>query len=172
MIYEKKWKVLADLLIELQKRDEKIPVDVMKDLRSSKTIIQVLKVDPTHTESISRMDTYLRNVEAYAIFAAEKLGPKTAEEWLRKIKETNIAKTNNKTKVVPRFVSGVPRDKKWLRVQTSEDTPPEEVKKLVNINNLSFKMQENGCILVYGNEKNIKSFVKMMTEQFRGTRDA
>ena len=172
MSYEKKWKVLADLLIELQKRGEKISADVMKDLRSAKTIIQVLKVDPTHTESFSRMDTYLRNVEAYAIFAAEKLGPKIAEEWLRRIKDTKIAKMNNKTKVVPRFVSGVPRDKKWLRVQTSEDTPLEEVEKLVNASYLSFKMQENGYILVYGSEKNIKSFVKMMTEQFRGTREA
>ena len=171
MIYEKKWKVLADLLIELQKRGEKTPSDVMKDLRSAKTIIQVIKVDPAHTESISRIDTYLRNVEAYAIFAAEKLEPKTAEEWLRRIKDTKIAKMNEKTEVIPRFISGVPRDKKWIRVQTSEDTPPEAVKKLVKDNNLSFKIQENGYILVYGNENNIKSFVKMMTKQFRGTRE-
>jgi hypothetical protein len=171
MSYEKKWKVLADLLIELQKRGEKIPADVMKDLRSAKTIIQVLKVDPTHCESISRIDEYLRGVESYAIFAAEKLGTETAEQWLKQLKDSKTAKVYKKTEAKPRFVHGVPRNKKWIRVQTSEDTPPEDVKKLVKDNNLSYKTQENGYILVYGEEKNLKSFVKMMAEHFRGTRD-
>jgi hypothetical protein len=31
-------------------------------------------------------------------------------------------------------------------------------------------MQENGYILVYGNEENVKSLVKRMAEQLRGTR--
>ena len=82
MSYDEKWKVLDELLIELQKRGEKIPADVMKDLRSAKTIIQVLKADPSHLESSSRIDTYLRSVESYAILTAEKLG--IAEKWLKK----------------------------------------------------------------------------------------
>jgi len=171
MSYEEKWKVLADLLIELQKRGEKIPAEVMNDLRSAKTIIQVLKADPTHVESISRIDTYMRSVESYAIFTAEKLETEIAEEWLKKLKETKRVKDKEKRETVPRFIFGVPRDKRWIRIQISEDTPKEDVKKLVKESQLSHKMQKNGYMLVYGNEENIKSFVKRMTEQFRVSRN-
>ena len=169
MSYEEKWKVLADLLIELQERGEKIPADVINDLRSAKTMIQVLKADPTHIESISRIDTYLRSVESYAIFTAEKLGT-VVEEWLKKLKEAKRVKTKEKREV-SRFIPVVPRDKTWVRIQTSEDTPPEKVKKLVEASKLSYKMQKNGHILVYGNGENIKIFVKKMAEKFRGTRN-
>ena len=172
MSYEKKWNVLADLLKELQKRGKKIPAEVIKDLRSAKTIIQVLKADPTHTESINRIDTYLRNVETYAIFAAEELGTEMMEEWLKKLNDTKIAKINETTEFISRFIAGVPKDKKWIRVQTSKDTPLEDVKKLVKDSNVLYTVQKNGFILVFGDEKNIKSFVKMMTKQFRGSRNA
>ena len=170
MSYEEKWKVLADLLIELQERGEKIPADVMHDLRSAKTMIQVLKADPTHIESISRIDTYLRNVESFAIFTAEKHGTEIAEEWLKKLKEPREVKTREE-KTASRFIPRVPRDKNWVRIQISEDTPPEDIKKLVEASDLSCKMQENGYMLVYGNRENIKSLVKKLTEQFRDTRN-
>ncbi len=166
--YEEKWIILADLLAELQERGEKIPVDIINDLRSAKTMIQVLKADPTHTENISRIDTYMRSVESYAIFAAEKLGTKTVEEWLKKL-DTKTVKKKEDRAAGSRFSLGVPRDKSWMRIKISDDTPLEDVKNLVKESKLSCKMQENGYILVYGNEKNIKSFVRRMAEQFRGS---
>ena len=166
MSYEEKWKVLADLLTELQERGEKIPADVINDLRSAKTMIQVLKADPTHTENISRIDTYLRSVESYAIFAAEKLGTGTVEAWLKKLKDTKTVKAKDRA-ASSRFSLGAPRNKSWMRIKISDDTPLEDVKNLVKESKLSYKMQENGYILVYGNEKNIKSFVRRMAEQFR-----
>ena len=171
MSHEKKWKKLADLLIKLQEKGEKIPADVMNDLRSANTMIQVLKADPTHIENSSRMDTYLRSVESYVIFTAEKLGTKTVEEWLKKLKDTKKVKNEEEMSTVSRFTPGVPRDKSWMRIKISDDMPLEYVKKGVRENKLSHKMQENGYILVYGNEKNIKSFVKRLVEQFRGSRN-
>ena len=170
MNFEEKWKILADLLIELQERGEKTPAEIMNDLRSAKTIIQVLKADLTHTENISRIDTYLRSVESYAIFAAEKIGTKTVEEWLKKIKDHKRMKKKEKREATSRFIPGVPRDKNWVRIQSSEDTPPEAVEKLVKASELSYKIQENGYMIVYGHKENIKSFVKRMTEQFSGSR--
>ena len=157
-------------LTELQERGEKIPADVINDLRSAKTIIQILKADPTHTESISRIDTYLRSIESYVIFAAEKLGTETVEEWLKKLEDTRIAENIESIEATPRFIPGVHRDTKWIRIQISEDIPSEDVKRLTKESQLSYKAQENGYILVYGNEENIKSFVKRMAEQLRGTR--
>ena len=171
MSYEEKWKVLTDLLIELQERGEKIPADVMHDLRSAKTMIQVLKADPTHIESISRIDTYLRSVESYAIFTVENYGTEIVEEWLKKLEIEKRVRNKEKKETASRFIAGVPRDKNWVRIQISEDTPPEDIKKLVEASNLSYKMQKNGYMLVYGNGENIKSFVKKMAEKFRGTRN-
>jgi hypothetical protein len=168
MNYEEKWKNLADLLIELQERGENIPADVTNDLRSAKTMIQVLKADPTHTENISKIEMYIRSVESYAIFAAEKLGTETVEVLLNKLKDTKTVKKKNRT-AGSRFSLGVPRDKSWMRIRISDETPLEDVQNLVRESKLSYKLQENGYILVYGNEKDIKSFVKSMAEQFRGS---
>jgi hypothetical protein len=169
MSYKKKWKVLADLLAELQKGGEKIPADMISDLRSAKTMIQVLKADPTHIENISRIETYLRNVEAYAIIALEKQGTGNVEEWLKKLKEAKRVE-NNEKKEADRFVTRVPRDKDWMRIQISEDIPREEMKKIVKEEELSYRIQKNGYMLVYGNKENIKSLVKKLAEQFRGAR--
>ena len=169
MSYEEKWKILADLLTELQERGEKIPADVINDLRSAKTMIQVLKADPTHTENISRIDTYMTGVESYIIFAAEKLGTETVEEWLKKLKDTETVKKKEDRVAGSRFSLGAPRDKSWMRIKISDDTPLEDVKNLVKESKLSYKMQKNGYILVYGNGNNIKSFVRMMAKQFRGS---
>jgi len=171
MSYEEKWKVLADLLTELQERGEKIPADVINDLRSAKTMIQVLKADPTHIENISRIDTYLRSVESYAIFTTEKRGTESAEEWLKKLEEPKRMK-NKEKEAASRFAPRVPRDKNWVRIQISEDITQEHMKKLVEENDLSYKIQKNGYMLVYGNGENIKSLVKKLAEQFRGTRNA
>ena len=171
MSYEENWKVLADLLTELRKKGEKIPPDVMNDLRSAKTMIQILKADQTRIEGIPRIETYLRNVESYAVLVAqEKLGTEFVERWLRKLEKAKKTEIEEEEKVTPRFVPGLPRDKNWVRVQISEGTLREDVESLVKENKLSCKMQKNGYMLVYGNGESIKSFVKKMAEKFRGTR--
>ena len=170
MRYEEKWKILSDLLTELQEMGKKTPADVMNDLRSAKTMIQVLKVDQTRTESRSRIDTYLRNVESYTISTAEKLEKKIAEEWLKKLEGKKRAETAEKTEATSRFIPGVPRDKNWVRIQMVEDIPLEILKKLVKDNDLSYKTQKDGYIIVYGNGINVKNFVKMMAEQFHGAK--
>ena len=172
MSYERKWKLLADLLTELQEMGENIPADVLNDLRSAKTMIQVLKADPTHIESISRIGTYLRTVESYTIFTMEKQGKENVEELLKKLNGTERLENNKKREAVNRFVSNVPRNKNWIRIQISEDIPGEEMKKLVEENGLSYRIEKNGYILVYGDKESIRSLVKKLAEQFRGDRKA
>ncbi len=57
-------------------------------------------------------------------------------------------------------------------MQVSEDTPQKDIELLAEENGLSFKMQDDGYILVYGKNANIKSFVKRMAEKFRSPRKA
>jgi hypothetical protein len=170
MSYEKKWKNLADLLIEIQEKGEKTPAVILNDLRSAKTMIQILKANPTNTESFSRIETYLQSVESYIIFSAEKLGTETVQMCLKKLKETTEEKKENENKL-SKFVHGVPRNKNWVRIQLSEETPLNEIQKLVNQERLSYKTIENGQILVYGNKNRIRSFVKSVADRFRSSRN-
>jgi hypothetical protein len=170
MSYEKKWKLLADLLTELQEMGEMIPADVLNDLRSAKTMIQVLKADPTNIESLSRIETYLRTVESYTIFTLEKQGKEDVEELLKKLKEPERGKNNGKGETTSRFVTRIPRNKNWMRIQISEDIHRNEMKKLVEENKLSCRLEKNGCILVYGDKENIKTLVKRLAEQLRSAR--
>ncbi|MDG6223132.1 MAG: DUF2096 family protein [Candidatus Bathyarchaeota archaeon] len=168
MSYEDKWKTLSDLLIEIQKMGEKIPSKVMNDLRSAKTIIQVLKRDPNHMESLSRVEVYLKNVEAYAVFVAEKKGPKMVQDWLKRI---NQPEKRNCTKSREIIVGPkVSRDKKWIRIKPTDELRFENVQKLSENVEVSVKVEENGDILVFGDEKNVKSFVKAMAKQFQASR--
>jgi len=171
MGYEEKWNVLADLLTELRRKGEKIPTDIMNDLRSAKTMIQILKADPTHIENIPRVETYMGSVESYLIFAAqERFGSEFVERWMRKLEEARRVKVQGKAGAPSRFVPGVPRGKRWVRVQISEDTSQEDIERIAKENKLSSKMQKNGYMLVYGNSESIKTFVKKMAEKFRGAR--
>ena len=166
MKYEKKWKILETFLIDLQKRGEKIPEKIIRDLRSAKTTIELAQADPNQVQIKSRIDEYLRNVESYCISTIEKFEKNTAKEWLRKLNQDKN-KVNIKKQSF-RFVQGIPKNMRWLRVETSEDTPMKEVQKIIIECKLQHELQENGYILVYGNEKSIDFFVKKMTEQFRG----
>ncbi len=171
MGYEEAWMVLADLLTELRKKGEAIAADVMKDLRSAKTMIQILEADPTHAENIPRVETYLENVEFQLISAAqERFGTEYVELWMKKLKDARRIPERKET--APRFVPGVPRGKHWVRVQVSEETPESHIEKLAEENRLFFEMRDDGYVLVWGKNENIKSFVKRFAEKFRSARKA
>ncbi len=171
MGYEGLWKVLADLLTELRERGETIPAEVMKDLRSAKTMIQILKADPTRKENLPRIEGYLGNVESYLVFAAqEKLGLEHVDQWMKKLERARRGVYEEDVTVPSRFVPGLPRDKRWVRVRVSEETPREDIERFAEERKLSCRMQENGYMLVYGDGENIKCLLKKMAEKFRGAR--
>lgn len=170
MNYEEVWNVLENLITELLKKGQTISVNVMNDLHSAKTLIQVFKADTMRTESIPRIEGYLESMEAQLIsMAQEKVGSEFATKWMKKLEEAR-RKVSEEKEASARFVSGVPRDKHWVRVQISEDTPRKEIEKLAEENSLSHKMQMDGYMLVYGDDENIKAFVKKMAAKSNRTR--
>ncbi len=160
MTYEKTWKVLADLLTELRKRGEIIPNHILEDLRSAKTMTQILKADPSHIENIPRIETLLGNVESHLIFVAqEKFGSGFVDGWMGRLK--NARRTvETKGEAAQRFIPGLPRGEHWMRVEISEDNPRRDIEKLAEEKKLSHKMQKNGYIIVFGDREGIKSFVR------------
>jgi len=162
---------LEDLLAELQERGEVIPSEIIEDLRSAKTLIQILKADPTHTEYLPEIEAYLGSVEAYVVFAMkEKIGPQYADECMRKIGAARRRVPKEETQAL-RFIPGLPRDRPWVRIQVSKETPRGEVEKLAEERGLEYKAQDNGYIIVYGDGEKIKSLVKKLAERLRGEKE-
>ncbi|UCE43466.1 MAG: DUF2096 family protein [Candidatus Bathyarchaeota archaeon] len=172
MGYEEAWMLLADLLTELKKTGETIPANIMKDLRSAKTMIKILKADPTHTENIPRVEIYLENLEFHLVPAAQKrFGIEFVDQWMKKLEEAKKRICDDEEEAAaPRFVPGIPRGERWIRVQVSKETPQRNIERLAEENKLSYRTQEDGYLLVYGSDEGIKSFIKRLSKKFRNAR--
>ncbi len=172
MGYGEVWKILDDLIIEFRKRGETIPPNVIEDLRAAKTMMQVWKADPTRTENIPSIEAFLSNVESYLIFTAhEKFGSEFSEKWMDKLREARktirrgVAEETLES--TSKFVPGLPRGKKWVRIQVSAETPKSEIKRLAAECGLSTKMHSDGYMLVYGEDEKVKLFVQKTGEKLR-----
>jgi hypothetical protein len=164
------WKTLDSLIAEFRKRGKPAPPNIIEDLRSAKTMMQVLKADPKHAENIPTIEMYLGNVESYLIFEAhQKFGAQFAEDWMQKLRD---ARKSSDAEGEPlesssKFVPGVPRDQKWLRVQVSDEMPENEIKKLAAECGLSTRMQPDGYVLVLGDDSSIKLFIQKTSEKLQ-----
>lgn len=171
MGYEKWWKTLETLIAELRKKHVTIPTEIMTSLRSAKTMINIYYADPSHLESIPAIENYLVNVESSLVnMAKEKFGQAFMERWIRKLEDARKEETKAEPKT-SRFIPGLPRGEHWIRVLPSEELLKENVEKLASELRLSYRMQKDGYILVYGSTEKVKDFVKKMAEKCRGTRE-
>ena len=171
MGHEEVWKILDSLIVEFRRRGETIPINVIEDLRSAKTLMQVLRADTKHVENVPSIEMYLGNVESYLIFEAhQKFGAEFAEDWMQKLREARKTIRMSEEKAAEptsKFVSGVPRDQKWMRVQISNETPKNAIEKLATDCGLSTKTQSDGYVLVYGDESKIKLFIQKTGEKLQ-----
>ena len=157
------WKVLEEMIIEFRKKGLPIPATVMNDLKSARTMIKIINVDESRSETVQKAEEYLGNVEAYLVTEAQKkLAPEYIDEWLRRVEEASCEICEEKGEE-SRFISGLPRDQKWIRVKPLVSLPLEKLQQLAEETNLSCKVQEDGHLLVYGKAEGIKEFVKKMT---------
>ena len=141
----------------------------MNDLRSAKVMMQILKADATHEETTLKLEDLLRNIESYIIFTAqEKFGATVADNWLTRLEQAKKTESEEQEETTSKFIPGLPRDQSWVRIQTSQDLPLEQVQSLAKEHNLSSRAQHENYVLVYGNEKNMKAFLKNMAGKHRG----
>jgi hypothetical protein len=171
MGYQAVWKVLEEIIIEFRKKGVATPQSVMNDLKSAKVMIKIMDADESRGETAPKVEQYLGSVEAYLVTEAQKIfEPARIDEWLRRLEKAScdtctVCGTEEKAKETAKFVSGVPRDQKWIRVEPIATLPLEKLKQLAEKQNLSSRLQEDGRLLVYGKAEDIKAFVKEMTEQ-------
>jgi len=164
------WKVLEKMVADFRKRDVIVPEKVIADLKNVKTTIYVSKADPSYVENAQKIDQYLGNIEAYLVTEGTKrFGQKYVDRWLKQADEA-ARKTIDEEEEV-RFVPGLPRQQKWIRVATSAEMPLEKLKMLAEQSNLSHSLQVDGSLLVYGEDNTVKDFVKKLAEKYRSKRE-
>lgn len=172
MSYDELWKIMDASLKDLRILDEAIPQEVMNDLHSAKTLIHVFMASPSDPQVLLNIEAYLTNVEAYIVYRAQdKLGSKYTEDLMRKInKVRGRLQKKDMVEVIPsssKFVAGLPRGEPWMRIRVSDAIPKKEIESLAKKDGLSFKMQRNGYLLVFGDKEKIKAFTKSVTLKLR-----
>jgi hypothetical protein len=159
------WKVLEEMILEFRKRGITIPVEVMDNLKSARTMIKILKADPSRGETMQKIEEYISTVESYLISEGQKkFGVEYVDKWLKKLDEANIRFPDLEEEET-RFVPGLPREQKWIRVKPSAELPMEKLKLLAKELNLSCELQGDGYLLVYGEDERLKEFVKKMAKK-------
>jgi len=157
------WKLLEDMMIELKKKGVAIPANVMEDLRAAKSMIKLACNENSHGEVIQKAEEYAANVEAYLINQAqETFGSDTADQWLRRLEEAN-AEVCEEPKGNDKFVTGVPRDQKWVRVEPIKNLSTSRIQEIAKEQNLTVNLQKDGRLVVFGESEAIKEFLKKMT---------
>jgi hypothetical protein len=126
MGYEAVWKILEEIVIELRKKGLATPQRVMNDLKSAKVYIKIMNAsEKDRGETAPKIEQYLGSVEAYLITEAQKtFAPKKIDDWLKRLDEasygtcqTCIEPKETRKKEEAKFITGVPRDQKWIRVE-------------------------------------------------------
>lgn len=160
------WKLLEDMMLELKKSGVTIPSKVVEDLRSAKSMIQLTNTEGgSHGDALQKAEEYLANVEAYVMTEGQQVfGSEKVDGWLLRLEEAN-AKACMDEVVCCKFVTGVPRDQKWVRVEPMGDLTAEKVQKLAVEHALQVKTQADGRLVVYGSAENLKAFLKAMVPE-------
>ena len=164
MGYLAMWKALDEMVADFRKRGIAITAEVMNDLKSAKTLINVLRADPSCVDTSQKIEEYLLKVESYLVSEGQKkFGPGYVDEWLKRLDEAG-RKSEDETEET-RFIPGLPREQKWIRVKPSSELPIEKLKALVQKSNLLCELQSDGYLLVYGEDECLKEFVKKMAKK-------
>ncbi len=164
------WKILEEIIIEFRKKNLPIPEHIMNDLRSAKTLIKLMDTGEGQGEIAPKVEQYLSSVEAYLVTEAQKtFSSKQIDEWLRKLETSSCSTCTSQPEQIReekhRFIPGLPRDQKWVRVKPIGSLPQEKLEQFAKETGLSVEVENDGHLIVHGDAVGIRGFVKLMTEQ-------
>jgi hypothetical protein len=158
------WKLLEGMMIALKKRGVTTPPNILEDLRASKSMIQLhCTMSTGGGDAIQKAEELTANVEAYLVTEAQKLlGSEAVDEWLRELEEANAQICEEPAKT-DKFVTGVPRDQKWVRVEPIANLSTERILQIAKAQHLAVNAQKDGRLVVYGQPESLKDFLRKMT---------
>jgi hypothetical protein len=161
------WKILEQMIADFREKAIDIPAQIIVDLKSAKTMLRILEVEPTNPATLQKIEQYLMNVESYLVSEGQKkLGFTYADEWLKRVEKAGKEKGDENEEDM-RFIPGVPRQQKWIRVTPSQEMSIETLEATAHTLNLSFTLQKDGSLLVCGEDQGIRDFVKKMASKYQ-----
>jgi hypothetical protein len=157
------WKLLEDMMLELKKSGRAIPAKVVEDLRAAKSMIKLSSLEGSG-DALQKAEELLAGVEAYLVNEGQKaFGEEKVDGWLRRLEEANVKTCGEPAAEQDKFVMGVPRDQKWVRIEPIGDWTAEKIGQLAKGQSLQVKPQEDGKLVVYGQPERLRAFLKKMT---------
>ncbi|MDR2204173.1 MAG: DUF2096 domain-containing protein [Nitrososphaerota archaeon] len=160
------WRVLEELLVALRKVDVQVPVNVVDDLRVARSLIDLSYSVDVSERVVANVDAYLVNVEAYLMGQVQEVFElNVVDGWFKRLETATLDAIDREVLdvVENRFVVGVPRDKKWIRIELSSVLSEMYVSKLARECNLNVIKHVDGHLVVFGLLCDIKMFVKRLT---------
>ncbi|MGE5554942.1 MAG: DUF2096 family protein [Methanocella sp.] len=159
------WKLLEDMVLELKKAGTTIPARVIEDLRSAKAMIQLTYTEGSHGTALQKAEEYLSNVEAYVVTEAQsRFGVGKADQWLRQLEQTG-GRVTTEPVAHDKFVSGVPRNQQFVRIEPSGDLTAQKVQTLAKEYSMQVNLQPDNKIVVYGSAESLKRFLRRIAEE-------
>jgi hypothetical protein len=164
--YTAAWKVLEEMVTDFKKRRVTVPANIMNDLKSARTVIDISKTERHHTGTTDEIEKYLKNVESYLVLEGQnKFGVRYADEWLKRIDDAGKRPAIEKEEKSP--APSFSRQQKWIRITPSAELPLERLRAYAQNLNLCCRVQADGRLLVSGDEKTIKRFVKKVATKHK-----
>jgi hypothetical protein len=158
------WRSLDEMMIELRKKGVVIPANIIEDLRAAKSMLQLSCLKGSG-DAVMKAEELMANVEAYVMTEGQTVfGEAYVQDWLRRLEEAS-AQTGEESIDEDKFVTGVPRDQKWVRIEPNVDLTSEKVAALAAEFKLQIKPKKDGKLLVHGQPENLKAFFKKMTAE-------
>ncbi len=153
------------MMLELKAAGTTVPLKVVEDLRSAKSMIQLTYAEGSHGDMLQKAEEYLANVEAYVITEGQTVfGAAKVDEWLRRLEEASC-QVCEEPAVSDKFVAGVPRNQRYVRIEPKGDLTQEKVEAIGKAHDMQVKVQADGKLVVYGCAENLKAFLKQVTAE-------
>jgi hypothetical protein len=164
MGYLDAWKVAEEMIIDLRRKGILIPPDTMTELQSAKTLIHVLEAATAQADVTQEIDKCLFNVESYIMSKGQMVfGPEYVEKWFTRLDQAKEAP--EETRKEPNLLPDIPRGTKWIRINPST-LSIDESKRSADELHLSCIVQNEGFLLVHGEDAQLRAFVKKMAGKY------
>ncbi len=153
-------------MLILRKRGYETSPTVINDLRSAKLMIRIADEEESRGDSTMKLEEILGTVESELITEAQnRLSAQEVDEWLKRLDESSLPTCETKSKRETTLITGVPRDQKWIRIEPIPNLPAEKLTSIAQENSLSVRRQEDGRLVVYGQQEGIRAFLKKMADE-------
>ncbi len=156
------WKLLEDMVMELKKSGIEIPAKTIEDLRSAKSMLKLSCMEGGG-DAAQKAEELLANVEAFVMTEGQRVfGEAQVDSWLRRLEEANVEVCGEPAMAEDKFVVGVPRDQRWVRIEPTGELTSERIGQAAQERGLRVKVQGDGKLVVYGQPEAVKAFLRQM----------